>query len=59
MHHSPVPEVWSPDGPVLDDGVPPLFRVHLKFSLVSTVHPHVFSSKVQSSVPLRGDKMKH
>ena len=48
----PVPEVWSPEGPVLDERVLPVLGVHWKSPVLSDVQPHKSSSNVQSRVPL-------
>ena len=58
----PLPEVLSPEGPVLVEGVLPLFRVHWKSTDSSDVHPQrrsVSSSKVQSSEPVNVKREHH
>ena len=46
LYRLPVPEVWSPEGPVLDDGVLPLFRVHWKSPVGSATHSEVVSKSL-------------
>ncbi len=43
----PFPVVWSADGPVLTDDVPPLCLVQSNLSLMSWTKPHIDVSKLQ------------
>ena len=44
----PLPEVWSEEGPVGEDDVPPLFRVQSNVSFLSCVKPHIELSKLHA-----------
>ena len=46
MYRLPVLDVWSPEGPVLDDGVLPLFRIHWKSPDGSATHADVVSKSL-------------
>ena len=54
----PVPVVWSADGPVPVDGVPPLFRVQSNLSFLSWRNPHMDLSKLQPKAKQLQEKLK-
>ena len=45
--YQPLPDVWSEDGPVGEDGVPPALRVQSNLSFLACTKPHVDWSKLQ------------
>ena len=45
--YQPLPDVWSEDGPVSDDGVLPALRVQSNVSFLACTKPHVELSKLQ------------
>ena len=55
----PLPEVWSEEGPVGEDDVPPLFRVQSNVSFLSCVKPHIELSKLHAVANEKENKLKH
>ena len=45
--YQPLPDVWSEDGPVREDGVLPALRVQSKVSFLACTKPHAELSKLQ------------